>query len=112
MAMKIKGERVYLVTRKAVPDAYNHPTWVDHREAVDNVLIGEPTQTEVENSLDVKHERTSYMLAIPKGDAHDWQDAEVEFWGRRWRQVGRVTQGMDHLIPLDWNKKVMVEEII
>lgn len=110
--VRLSGERVILVRRTATLDAYNHPSWVEHQEVVDNVLIGEPTQTEVENGFDVKHEQARYMLAIPKGDTHDWQDAEVLFWGRRWRQVGRVIQGMEHLIPLDWNKKIMVEEII
>ena len=108
----IKGETVTLITREAVLDAFNHPSWVEHAVAVDNVLIGEPTQSEEENSFDVKHERARYVLAIPKDDAHNWQDADVEFWGRRWRMVGHVIQGMEHMIPLEWNKKITVEEVM
>ena len=46
---------------------------------------------------------------IPKGDTHNWEDAEIEFFGERWRSVGMTTQGLEHMIPLEWNKKVLVE---
>ena len=32
-----------------------------------------------------------------------------EFFGRRWKTIGMPIQGLDHLIPLRWNKKVRVE---
>jgi len=48
-------------------------------------------------------------LAIPKGDTNDWENQEVRFFGERWRVIGMPLQGIDELIPLDWNKKVMVE---
>ena len=51
-----------------------------------------------------------YWLAVPKGDNHHWEDAEVEFFGERWHTVGNPTQGIEDLIPLDWNKKVVVEK--
>lgn len=101
-----------LITRKQTLDAHHYPITEEVEEVVDDVLIGEPTQAELESTGDVKHERATYMLAIPKGDTHDWQDATVVFWGRRWRQIGRITQGIEANVPLDWNKKVMVEEVI
>ena len=112
MARGIRGEAVVLITRTAVLDDFNHPTWVESRETVDNVLIGEPVQAELSNSADMRHARAAYTLGIPKGDGHDWQDAIVEFWGKRWRQFGQVIQGMEHQIPLDWNKKITVEEVL
>ncbi|HHJ8372345.1 hypothetical protein [Streptococcus pyogenes] len=50
-----------------------------------------------------------YTLAIPKGDNHDWGDKEVRFFGEKWRTVGLALEGIEELIPLEWNKKVMVE---
>ena len=103
---------VLLITRTQTLDAHNYPIVSEQEEWVDNVLVGEPTQAELENVAEVKHERAVYMLAVPKGDAHDWQDATVAFWGRRWRQIGRIVQGIEANIPLEWNKKLMVEEVI
>lgn len=33
----------------------------------------------------------------------------VEFFGRKWRTYGGVTEGIEELLPLAWNKKVKVE---
>lgn len=110
MARRLHGVSVTLIVRVPVLDAFNHPTWTERREVVENVLIGEPVQAELEENI--KKARSAYTLAIPKGDTHDWEDAEVEFWGKRWRQYGRVIQGIEDLVPLDWNKKITVEEVL
>ena len=47
-------------------------------------------------------------LAIPKGDAHDWNDVQVAFFGQHFRTCGGVVQGIERMIPLCWNKKVQV----
>ena len=41
--------------------------------------------------------------------SNDWEEKEVLFFGKRWKAFGIPLEGMDHLIPLKWNKKVMVE---
>ena len=53
--------------------------------------------------------RLAYVLGIPKGDSNTWTDTEVEFFGEKFKTYGEPTQGIDHLIPLSWNKKVKVE---
>ena len=111
MAKRLHGITVTLITRTAELDEFNHPTWQETREEVENVLVGEPVQSETSSNFDVKQARAAYTLGIPKGDTHDWQDAIVEFWGKRWRQYGQIIQGIDDLVPLDWNKKVTVEEV-
>ena len=50
-----------------------------------------------------------YTLGIPKGDQNEWKDREVRFFGRKWRTIGFPLEGIEAMIPLDWNKKVMVE---
>ena len=48
-------------------------------------------------------------MGIPKGDGNNWENKEVLFFGKKWRTIGIAQQGIESLIPLDWNKKVMVE---
>jgi hypothetical protein len=90
-------------------DAFNRPIYEESTTTVDNVLIGEPNTEDIVNEMNLSGKRLAYTLAIPKGDDHDWKDAVVEFFGERFRTFGAPTQGIDHLIPLQWNKKVKVE---
>lgn len=90
-------------------DAFNRPVYEDVATTVDNVLIGEPTTEDVINELNLTGKHLAYTLAIPKGDTHEWNDRKVEFFGEVFRTYGEPTQGIEHLIPLSWNKKVKVE---
>jgi len=106
----IKGITVTLITKqKTGTDPFDNPIYEDVETDVNNVLVV-PTSTEdVLNQLDLTGKKAVYTLAIPKDDENDWKDAEVLFFGERWRTFGFTTQGIEKLIPLDWNKKVMVE---
>lgn len=92
-------------------DDFGAPVYSEESETVSNILIGEPQDGEIINDMQLHGKRLAYTLAIPKGDAHDWHNVEVEFFNERFRTYGDVTQGIDHLIPLSWNKKVKVERI-
>lgn len=89
-------------------DGFNRPiygtTWV----TVDNVLIGQPSTEEVTDELNLSGKRLDYLLGIPKGDTHDWEDTQVRFWGQVYQTIGAPTQGIESMIPLSWNKKVKV----
>ena len=89
-------------------DSYNRPvydiTWV----AVDNVLIGQPSTEEITDELNLSGKRLDYLLGIPKGDTHDWEDTQVRFFGQVYETIGAPTQGIESMIPLSWNKKVKV----
>src|SRR5690625_312091 len=106
----IKGITVTLINKKQVgKDPFNKPIYEDVETEVDNVLVS-PTSTEdIVDTLNLTGKKAVYTLAIPKVDQNNWEDAEVLFFSKRWRTFGFVTQGIEHLIPLDWNKKVMVE---
>ena len=108
--MNIKGITVTLINKQEVgKDPFNKPIYKDVEIEVDNVLVS-PTSTEdIVNQLNIDGKKAVYTLAIPKGDTNNWEDAEVHFFGKRWRTFGIPTEGIDHLIPLQWNKKVMVE---
>lgn len=106
----LKGIRVTLHTRTLNGvDAFNRDKYKDGTVYVDNVLVGEPSTNEVNNVLELHGKRLAYTLAIPKGDTNTWTNTEVEFFGEKFRTFGDVTQGIEENIPLQWNKKVMVE---
>jgi hypothetical protein len=90
-------------------DAFNRPIYEESTTTVDNVLIGEPNTEDIVNEMNLSGKRLAYTLAIPKGDDHEWKDAVVEFFGERFRTFGAPTQGIEAMIPLQWNKKVKVE---
>lgn len=94
---------------EAGTDAFNHMTFSESWVSIDNVLIGEPSTEEVADTFNLTGKHLEYVLAVPKGDSHVWHDTEVRFWGQRFRTIGYPTQGIDSLIPLDWNMKVKVE---
>ncbi|CAI3505962.1 hypothetical protein CIRMBP1292_00714 [Enterococcus cecorum] len=109
MAM-IKGIKVILVYKISDSvDPFGTPIYRDAEIPIDNVLVSPSTTDDMVNQLNLTGKKAVYTLAIPKGDEHDWEDKEVRFFGQTWRTFGFVTQGIEHLIPLDWNKKVMVE---
>ena len=105
----MRGTRVLLyVNTRAGSDALNDPVWAKTPVAVDNVLIGQPTTDEVTSTIDLFGKRADYVLAIPKGDGHNWENAEAEFFGRRWRTLGMAIQGIEENVPTPWHKKVLV----
>lgn len=91
MAQMIKGTDITLYTDGGA-------------ETVGNVLIGEPSETEL-----IGFKIPVYTLAVPKTDVHDWLDRKVIFFGNTFRTVGHPQQGMDGNIPLCWNKKIRAE---
>lgn len=91
-------------------DRFGAPIYTDFEVPVDNVLIAPTTSDDMVNQLTLTGKKAVYTLAIPKGDTHHWEDQEVRFFGEKWRVFGKPLQGLDHLIPLAWNKKVTVEK--
>ena len=108
--MSIKGITVTLISKQETgKDPFGEPIYEDVEIEVDNVLISPTTSDDIVNQMTLTGKKAVYTLAIPKGDTNDWEDQEVRFFGEKWRVFGAPLQGIDHLIPLDWNKKVTVE---
>lgn len=112
MAM-IKGVTVILKEKTQTgTDAFGAPVWSIAKIPVDNVLVGQPTTEEVTDTLNLHGKKLEYVLAIPKGDAHIWNDTEVilpEPFSGIFRTIGYPTAGIEENIPLAWNKKVRLE---
>ena len=90
-------------------DDLHNPVYTDTTVTVQNVLIGQPTTDDVTDSIQLYGKRLDYMLGIPKGDTHVWEDTEVEFFGQKFRTFGATIQGIEANIPTPWHKKVRVE---
>ena len=107
---KIHGIPITLIDKQVVSvDPFGSPVVKDVEILVDNVLVAPATTEDVTNQMSLTGKKISYTLGIPKGDMHDWENKEVRFFGKRWRTVGIPLEGIEELIPLEWNKKVMVE---
>lgn len=58
-------------------DPFGAPIIEEKPETVENVLVGEPSTDDIITSTSLYGKTISYMLAIPKGDTHDWMDKKV-----------------------------------
>ena len=97
-------------------DKFGAPVYETTPVEVENVLVGEPSTDDITSSTQLFGKTIQYMLAIPKGDNHDWMDKVVS-----WIDVYGVTHtvktfgfpitGIEANIPsqLPWHMKVRCE---
>ena len=106
----LKGITVVLISKSQTgTDPFGAPVYGTVEKNVNNVLVAPVSSDDAINQLNLTGRKAVYTLAIPKGDTNVWEGHEVRFFNERWRVVGIPTQGIENLIPLDWNKKVQVE---
>ena len=109
----LKGITVTLFeTRQIGTDEFNRPILRETPVEVRNVLVAPMSDEEILDTLNLTGRRAVYQLAIPKGDAHEWENRRVRFFGEDWRVIGHPTEGISENIPLSWNKKVRVESYV
>ncbi|MBR2697203.1 MAG: hypothetical protein IKE76_01295 [Clostridia bacterium] len=89
-------------------DEFNDPVYELTPVEVANVLVGQPTTDEVTSSIDLYGRKIEYMLGIPKGDTHNWEETAVIIFGEPFRTFGAVIQGIEANIPTPWHRKVRV----
>ena len=109
----IRGITIQLLTRtRTGVDAFDRPVYNETPVEVKNVLVGQPTAEDIPATLDLTGRKAVYVLAIPKGDAHEWENCRVvlpEPFAGTYQVIGIPTAGIEANIPLAWNKKVLVE---
>lgn len=104
----LKGITVTLYeTREIGTDEFNKPILQEVPVQVNNVLVSPTSSSEIVNNIDIEGKKAIYTLAIPKGDTHDWVNKKVSFLGCEFKTFGFPIMGIESLIPLDWNMKVM-----
>jgi hypothetical protein len=106
----IKGITVTLYDRvETGEDEFHKTTYDEVPVEIDNVLVAPASASDIINQTNLEGKKAVYTLAVPKGDSHEWEDRKVEFWGEEWHTFGIPLKGIEGLIPLGWNMKVMVE---
>lgn len=106
----IKGITVILKELREIgTDPFGAPLYEPEEVPVENVLVSPASSTDITDAMSMYGKKAVYTLGIPKGDAHDWEDTEVSFFGQTFRTFGFVTEGIEENIPLEWNRKIMVE---
>lgn len=107
---EISGIDVVLYERtEAGTDALGAVIWEETPVTVPDVLVSpvEATTDPPLSSVMLTGKEGAYVLGIPKGDTHTWEDRTVEFFGQRFRTESFSWQGIDGLIPLRWNRKIV-----
>lgn len=114
----IKGITVTLYERKPQMtnnvqdvDEFGVPIFTETPVSVPGVLVTPVTNDAIVTDLQLYGKRSAYELCIPKGDAHDWRDARVEFFGHMFHIFATENEWIPANVPLKWNKKVKVELI-
>lgn len=107
----MRGITVILYDRTQTgTDALNHPIYTETAVTVNNVLVAPSSMVEVVEQISLNGRKGECVMAIPKGDAHEWTAGKkVSFFGQDWRIIEMPEEGIEWLIPLGWNKKVRVE---
>lgn len=107
---RIKGVTITLIDKKEIgKDLFGEPIYQDTEIEIENVLISPTSSDDIVNRLSLTGKKAVYTLGIPKEDKNDWEDKEVIFFGKKWRTFGIPVEGIEEMMPLDWNKKVLVE---
>lgn len=106
----MKGTTIQLVVNtQSGTDPFGVPIYTEELVDVPDVLVGSPTTDDITDSLNLYGKKIEYMLGIPKGDTHNWTDAEVIIWGNKYRTFGYPITGEQANIPLRWGQNVRVE---
>lgn len=107
----IKGETIILKEKtQSGVDPFGKPIYEFNDVSVENVVVGSPTFEAVTTDLNLEGKRLAFVLGIPKGDTHDWKDAEIVIRGELFKSYGfPLTQTAEN-VPTRWNTQVKVEK--
>lgn len=109
----IHGVEIILIEKKETgKDALGNPVWQEETVTVKNVLIAPAATDDVTGTISLYGKKAVYQLGIPKGDAHEWKDVKVKLpppFEGTYKTVGIPQAGIEDMIPLFWNQKVLVE---
>ena len=106
----MKGMTVQLAVKTQTgTDPFGAPIYSEELGSVNDVLVGSPSSEDVISTLDLTGKRIAFVLGIPKGDTHIWEDTDVIIWGERYRTIGYPETGIQENIPLRWGQNVKVE---
>lgn len=99
---------------KTGEDPFGAPIYEETPVQVGNVLIGEPSTDDITSSTALYGKTIRFLLGIPKGEIHNWQDARVSWTDAAGRTVnvrtfGFPIMGVEANVPGPWHMKVRCE---
>lgn len=105
----MKGMTIQLcVKTQDGTDPLGAPIYKESLVDVNDVLVGQPSSDDLITTLQLTGKTISYVLGIPKGDTHVWEDTYVIIWGEKFQTVGNVMTGIQENIPLRWGSNIKV----
>ena len=107
--MKTVDVTLYELKDTGYKDKTNRPITQEIPVVVKGCLYAPVSTEDVVNTVNLTGKTAVYQIAIPKGNANDWNNARVEFLGEKWRTIGLPEEGIEGNIPLKWNRKIKVE---
>jgi hypothetical protein len=90
-------------------DGFNNPVYAETAVDVDNVLVYPTEDRDIVDAMQLYGKKAVYEICIPKGDEQEWEDCRVDFFGNSFRVFGTGKEYIEANVPLEWNKKYMVE---
>lgn len=109
----LHGVQVILLARAQTDtDSLGRPVYTTEPVIIDNVLVGQPSTEDITSSTNLSGHKIHYVLGLPKGDDHTWDNTDVILptpWSCKCRVVGAPIEGIESNIPLLWNRKVLLE---
>lgn len=106
----IKGTNIYLIEKiKKGVDPLGGAIFEERKTLIKDVLVGLPSTDDITESFNIDGKRISYVLGIPKGDNHEWENREVIIFGKRYKTFGFLIEGIEENLPLRWHKQIKVE---
>ena len=105
----MKGTTIQIAVKTQIgTDPFGAPIYKTVNEDVHDVLVGSPTTDDIKASVELYGKKIEYVLGIPKGDTHNWVDADITIWGEKYKSFGFPITGEPENIPLRWGQNVKV----
>ena len=90
-------------------DDFGAPIIREEFESIQDCLVGSPTTDDITDALNLYGKKVVYIIGIPKGDTHDWENRTVIIWGEKYKTFGFAVTGIQENIPLRWGRNIKVE---
>lgn len=84
---------------------------IEEVTVIEDCLVAPSTAQDMEESMNLFGKRATYVLALPKGNADNFTNNEVEWLGHRFKVVGTPIEGVEANVPTRWHRKVYLEEL-
>ena len=106
----MKGIDIQLVVNTVTgTDPFGNPITTEELETIHDCLVGQPSTDDLTSSIELYGKKIDYVVGIPKGDTHDFTNAELIIFDKRFKVIGFPQVGINENIPLRWGQNLKVQ---